>query len=65
MKKPKAEQVLTTANIAKMSDAAGIALHGERLVQTTDLASRFRGSVDVIRAYLCERQEADSKAEKL
>ena len=46
---------LTRTDIAALSDAAGIALSGERLATVTDLANRFRDSVEMLRDYLAQK----------
>lgn len=56
--------LLTEADVAALAGAAGITLSGSRLEITANLANRFRGSVDVIRAYLGERGDAAGKAEQ-
>lgn len=50
---------LTRADIAALSDAAGIALSKERLATVTDLANRFRDSVEVLREYLTQKDTND------
>lgn len=59
MKKSAAPQILTESDIAVMADAAGISLSGERLTAVTDLANRFRGSVDTLRTYLADGRKTD------
>ncbi|MGE0283432.1 MAG: hypothetical protein AB7P20_22825 [Rhizobiaceae bacterium] len=52
-------QRLTQTDIAALSDAAGIALSEERLATVTDLANRFRDSVEVLRDYLAQKEKTD------
>ena len=46
---------LTRTDIAALSDAAGISLSRERLATVTDLANRFRDSVETLRDYLAQK----------
>jgi len=50
---------LTRADIAALSDAAGITLSQERLATVTDLANRFRDSVEVLREYVAQQDTND------
>jgi len=43
---------LGQTDIAALSEAAGISLSPDRLATVTDLANRFRDSVDLLRDYL-------------
>ena len=55
---------LTRTDIAALSDAAGVSLPDEQLVTVTDLANRFRESVDVLRDYLAQKDDTADKADK-
>lgn len=64
MKNLKSTPPWTQTDIAKMADAAGIALSGQRVGHVTDLANRFRGSVGIVRDYLLKQDTRAGKAGK-